>query len=96
MYLFLEGVQPIGMSRLDWVDEESSELSILVNPSYWGRGYGSSILELTIQQTMTPLKINHLFATIHKDNLSSISLFTKFGFSQVGGGDIFQEFAYRN
>jgi len=93
---FLEGEQPVGMSHLDWVDEETSELSILVNPSLWGRGYGSSILELTIRQSKTLLNIVRLFATIHKDNLGSIRLFTKFGFSQVGEGTIFHEFILAN
>ena len=94
IYFFLEGEQPLGMSRLDWVDKESVELSILVNPSNWGSGYGSSILKLTVEQAKNLLNVTQLYASIHKDNLNSIRLFKKYGFSQVAHKEEFHEFVF--
>ncbi|KAF2519477.1 GNAT family N-acetyltransferase [Flavobacterium salilacus subsp. salilacus] len=47
-------------------------------------GYGSQALALLIDYAFTRLQLHQLYANINPDNVSSIALFTNFGFACIG------------
>lgn len=47
-------------------------------------GIGSEALDLLVQYSFRHLNLHQLYANISVDNLISTSLFTKFGFRQIG------------
>jgi len=83
IYMFTENDTPIGMTRIDQLDESSVEISILVDPKLVSKGYGASMLKETLSESATNQKIDKYFATIHNQNIASIALFEKFGFSKT-------------
>ena len=57
---------------------------IIKNQSDRNEGIGSQALELLINYSFKQLNMNQLFANINAENISSIALFTKFGFKKIG------------
>jgi diamine N-acetyltransferase len=47
-------------------------------------GIGSGALALVMQYAQTHLHLNQVYANIGCDNKASLSLFTKFGFQEIG------------
>lgn len=48
------------------------------------QGFGSEALELLIKYTFVHLNLHQLYANISTENEASLSLFTKFGFQNIG------------
>jgi len=62
-----------------------AEVGILIaEASKRNKGYGLESIELLIEFAYEELKIRNLFCSIHADNDSSIRLFKKAGFNQIG------------
>lgn len=76
--------EPVGMTRLDRLESESFEISIVVSPNHRGQGLSKMFLSKTISRSSSLTNIHSLVAYIREDNLKSIKLFHNHGF-------IFQE-----
>ena len=60
-----------------------AEISITVLKDYWGRGIGSSLMEMMIDfAKKSGLEI--LYLEVRADNERAIALYRKFGFSEIG------------
>lgn len=73
----------IGYTRLDLLDSSDSkvEISIAVTSDYQNKGFGSTMLEATIEIARTLLKVNEIIATVREDNRKSLKLFLSSGFN---------------
>jgi RimJ/RimL family protein N-acetyltransferase len=71
----------VGSSRLDYLSNETYEVSIIINPKYRGKGFGKFILADTCAYFVSnkPLQ-SKLIATIHSQNEISQRLFRSLGF----------------
>lgn len=87
----------LGMARLDKLNTNCFEVSIIVNPEYRGCGYGARILEDICQFPLTnKLSEFKLLAVVHSANLASLALFYSSGFTKVSEQHpfVFLEFKY--
>jgi RimJ/RimL family protein N-acetyltransferase len=91
-FIFLDGEKPIGLCRIDQIDLKIPEISILLNPSVWGMGYGNSILGMSLQESSRLLEISGYFAIIHRKNIASKKLFIKHGFTEISRNKDFHEY----
>jgi RimJ/RimL family protein N-acetyltransferase len=73
-----EDGDPVGMIRLDERMEGDYEVSIIVDPHYQGRGFGSHMLALVCN-----CESGALTADIKATNLASRRIFEKCGFRQI-------------
>ena len=96
IFIFEENGKPVGMSRFDIFENTKAEISILVNPLILGRGYGTSMLALTLNVGVTHFKIQHYIAAIHENNISSIRLFNRFGFQKSHQEGSFGKYFYNS
>jgi UDP-2,4-diacetamido-2,4,6-trideoxy-beta-L-altropyranose hydrolase len=92
IFIFSDSCDLIGMSRLDLLSAEKSEISLLVDPIFHSKGYGSKILELSIDFAFSKLNYSELIACIHTENLHSKALFSKFGFVKSDHEGSFETF----
>jgi len=63
---------------------ETVNISVMLNPTYLGKGFGSKIIKLGVERFIkdrSPKK--HLIAEIKADNIASINAFKKAGFKEV-------------
>jgi len=63
---------------------EMVNISVMLNPTYLGKGFGSKIIKLGVEKFIkdrSPKK--HLIAEIKADNIASINAFKKAGFKEV-------------
>ena len=80
------------MSRLDILFAEAAEISLLVDPSFHSKGYGSKILDLSIEFAFNRMNYVELIACIHSENLHSKTLFSNFGFVKTRNEGMFESF----
>jgi RimJ/RimL family protein N-acetyltransferase len=73
----------IGYTRLDLLDSSESkvEISLAVTSDYQSKGFGSMMLETTIEVARNLLKVSEIIATVREDNRKSLKLFFSLGFS---------------
>lgn len=85
----------VGTSRFSHLDEESFEISILVNPRFRGRGIGKTMLhdshEFIAKRFQKKRKI---MAMVHKENLASLRLFEQCGYEAQGEEGLFVTLIY--
>ena len=62
---------------------QSAELSIYIDPEFWGRGIGTELMQELLRRAKK-LKYHTIIAGITADNEASIRLHRKFGFELVG------------
>lgn len=93
--IFLHENLQIGMTRLDCVDPETAEISIVVDPLFHNKGYGFKMLLLTKDLAFNKLGIKKICASVHSSNLSSIHLFNKVGFVLAGKSESFNDYELR-
>jgi len=91
----LVSLEKVGAVRLDSREDNSLELSIIVNPKFRGKGYGKLILVDFLAEVSSMGYFDEIIACIHIFNQHSLHLFQEVGFK--GGekrrGD-FLEFRY--
>lgn len=93
--IFLDESLPIGMTRLDCVDCDTAEISIVVDPLFHNKGYGFKMLLLTKDLAFNKLGIKKILASVHSNNLSSIHLFNKVGFVLASKSEYFNDYELR-
>jgi len=75
---------PIGMIDLFGYSGKSAGVGILILEDYQKRGFAKESLFLLSEYAFSNLKLNKLFCSIASENISSIKLFTSFGFILKG------------
>jgi diamine N-acetyltransferase len=78
--------EQIGM--IDFFDfdpqHKRAGIGILIHPAFQQNGFASEALSIFINYAFTHLGLHQLYANITTDNASSISLFTKHKFENIG------------
>ncbi|RSC93871.1 GNAT family N-acetyltransferase [Tenacibaculum singaporense] len=59
-------------------------IGILIHPDFQQKGFASEALQLLIKYCFTHLHLHQLYANITSDNTSSLHLFEKQNFKQIG------------
>ena len=80
--------QKIGMTRID-IDEAGieAEISINVNPAVRGRGFSVEMVSSTVSNAFNELEqLVIIHAVVREDNLASLKVFEKAGFSLESRG----------
>lgn len=84
-WAFENGAEKIGFIRFEFNPIlNHHEISISVNPSLRGRGYGRVILNHAIEKFWEAGSAQSLYAEIHRENEVSKSLFVASGFMEFG------------
>lgn len=83
---------PVGMIRFDLKNDKSLEISILVEPSFQGKGIAKAAINASIGEIRVYFPEFTVTASIHKKNSPSIKLFKKLGFEESGKSGDFLEF----
>ena len=91
-FIFLDGERPVGLCRIDQIDLKIPEISILLDPSISGMGYGNSILGISLQESSRTLKMREYLAIIHRENTASKKLFSKHGFIEISSNGDFLKY----
>jgi len=77
----------IGQIQLERLEDDAThhvcEIGIIVDPDYRGKGVGSRLLEKAIQ-TAKHIGFEKICLSTFHTNRNAISLYTKFGFQEVG------------
>jgi RimJ/RimL family protein N-acetyltransferase len=92
IYIFFEQQVPVGMTRIDLTGRSIGEISIVVDPKFYSRGYGSSMLKKTIELGVIESDLIKFIGVINDLNLASIALFTKNGFIKLDSVDGFSTY----
>jgi len=93
IFLFQDGQTAVGMTRIDSTLDPMGEISIIVDPNFFSRGYGSFMLRKTIEIAFRETNLTAFVAFIHNNNFASIALFAKNGFRKLDSGDIFSTYS---
>lgn len=93
IFIFSESDFLVGMSRIDMAQPGCAEISILIDPGFRGRGYGTRILGQTISHALDEKGLGELEAIIHRNNLASVALFKKFKFVRNYSAGDFDNYA---
>lgn len=85
IFIFSKDGLDIGFTRLDLVDsiQGKFEVSIAVASSMRGKGYGSVMLEMTIEAARLLPYAYEINATVRVENYSSVRLFESHGFEKI-------------
>jgi RimJ/RimL family protein N-acetyltransferase len=90
-----EDGDPIGQVRLDRVNTDLAELSIVLAPPARGRGLGGEALRRTVIDAPRLLGIRDIRALVRRENAASLAVFGAAGFHVVGGNDETLELVHR-
>ncbi len=89
---FSDSSQTIGFARLDFAQDNSFEVSLIIGSEFRKLGYGKEVL-LRICTYARVIRPNFaILARIHHDNAASKSLFLKCGFVLVENGREFNRY----
>ncbi len=83
----LENRKPIGLIDLFEFDPFHMRAGVgilIADEKEQGKGYASEALKLLIEYSFERLQLKQLYCNITSDNVRSINLFTKLGFSKIG------------
>ncbi len=72
-------------------DQMHYEISYELNPDFWGKGYGTEVVEKGIEFTFSKLGLKELYAETQKNNIQSINLLEKIGMKFVSETERFGE-----
>lgn len=81
----------VGYLRVRVSDEDASEVSIGIDPSFQGMGIASRIFAQTRFFEMDS-KTEKFVTTVHKDNLKSLKLFSRYGFINPREHSVMKDF----
>ncbi len=82
IYIAYCAEEKIGSIRFD-CEDKVIKVSIMLNPSFLGRGLGSKLIRIGTERFLTVEKTDRpLIAEIKKDNIASIKAFQKAGFRE--------------
>jgi len=79
-YIVVKGGEDIGVLKLEYHDEKTSEVHIILSKDYRGRGIGEAVLAMAKEMALKN-GIKKLIARIKPDNIASVKAFEKCGFT---------------
>ena len=83
LFIAEEGAEPIGLVRLDWLDQAHTQAEIGISLAREARGRGLSVLALqALIARARELEVVRLIARIKPDNEPSLRAFARAGFSE--------------
>lgn len=93
LFLLLHNSDRIGLIRFDFVQLRTYEVSLLIDPTFRGMGYGSALLPLGISLFVNERSdASKLIASVRKINVASIKCFLRSGFTYVNEVDGFYNY----
>jgi RimJ/RimL family protein N-acetyltransferase len=77
---------PIGLIivRVDRPEARSVELSLLVDADRWGEGFGSDMMETTLDACVAGWGIHRIGVRVEADNERALALYRRLGFTEEG------------
>lgn len=82
IYVAYCGKNDIGSIRFE-NKGDAVKVSVMLNPSFVGKGFGAEIIRLAVEKFLSGKKSNKgIIAEIKKDNIASIKAFQKAGFKE--------------
>jgi len=84
---------PVGTIRFDMKSKDCFEVSILVEPSFQGRGIAKGATSAALLKIGSEFSNFTIVASVHKNNMPSIKLFTNLDFLESGKSGNFLEFS---
>jgi RimJ/RimL family protein N-acetyltransferase len=77
---------PIGLVivRVDRPEARSVELSLLVDADRWGEGFGSDVMETTLEACIAGWGIHRIGVRVEADNERALALYRRLGFTEEG------------
>lgn len=86
--MITENTTDVAIGMIDLFDynpqHRRAGIGILITKDYQNKGYASEALELLINYSFRNLNLHQLYANITTDNQSSLALFKKLKFEEVG------------
>ena len=82
--IFSLGNSMIGYSRIDLMNQNSAILSIALDIEYRNKGFGRSILQLTLSHARNSMGIKAFEALVSEENFASRRIFQICGFREIG------------
>lgn len=81
--IFSNGSFDLGYTRLDVLESFNGkvEISIAVTSDFQNKGFGSTMLDATVEVAWTQLEASELIATVREGNQASLKLFKSSGFN---------------
>ena len=74
----------VGLWGLDWPNGDSVVSIGLGEPGYWGKGYGTEAMQLTLRYAFTELNLNRVTLYVFDYNARAIRSYQKAGFQLEG------------
>jgi [ribosomal protein S5]-alanine N-acetyltransferase len=59
------------------------EVIYFFHPNYWGRGFGTELVKISVNQGFYKHKIREMHAFVHRENIASIRVLTKNKFNYL-------------
>lgn len=78
-----EGESPAGLALYRHVADEAEVLTISVVPAWRRAGIGRQLLDVGLSE-FRPRKLEKIFLEVAECNASALSLYKKFGFTEIG------------
>jgi RimJ/RimL family protein N-acetyltransferase len=75
---------PIGMTGINWRDQDTPELGYWLGVEYWGQGFGTEAARAVIDYFFEEFDAEHLFSGARVANPSSRNILEKCGFQWSG------------
>lgn len=70
-----------GLEYRDYCEEGEAELGYVIDPDFWRQGYATEVCRAIIQYADNCLNMERIFCRVAPDNLASVRLLEKLGFS---------------
>ena len=84
---------PVGMIRFDLMNNNSLEISVLVESNFQGKGIAKAAISVAISEIKDNIHDFTVLASIHESNFPSIELFKRIGFEHTGKSGDFLEYS---
>ncbi|MCG2786629.1 MAG: GNAT family N-acetyltransferase [Anaerolineae bacterium] len=74
----------IGWAGLQFLPElDETEVGFLLSPEYWGKGYATEAALAALQFGFERIRLDHIIALVHPDNLASQRVIQKCGMTYL-------------
>ena len=76
--------ETIGWAGLQYLPElDETEVGFLLDKPFWGKGYATEAAQACVRFGFEEIKLNHLIALVHSENLASRRVIEKCGMSYM-------------
>ncbi|MFX0204699.1 MAG: GNAT family N-acetyltransferase [Candidatus Hodarchaeota archaeon] len=79
-----EYIGNIGLHQLNWINRSTILGIAILDPEYWGKGYGTDALKVLLKYAFTTLNLNRVELEVSANNERAQRVYKKVGFREVG------------